>query len=26
MGQIEQDFHAIWRDRFGDRAVGHDHF
>lgn len=26
MGQIEQEFHAIWRDRFGDRAVGHDHF
>ena|ERR1700730_14178317 len=26
MGQIEQDFHAIWRDRFGNRAVGHDHF
>ena len=26
MGQIEQDFHSIWRDRFGDRAFGHDHF
>jgi TAT (twin-arginine translocation) pathway signal sequence len=26
LGQIEQDFHSIWRDRFGDRAVGHDHF
>jgi hypothetical protein len=26
MGQIEQDFHAIWRGRFGDRAVGHEHF
>jgi TAT (twin-arginine translocation) pathway signal sequence len=26
MGQIERDFHSIWRGRFGDRAVGHDHF
>ena len=26
MGQIEQDFKSIWRNRFGDRAVGHDHF
>ncbi|MDQ6900411.1 MAG: hypothetical protein M3072_13040 [Candidatus Dormibacteraeota bacterium] len=26
MGQIEEDFHSVWRERFGDRAVGHDHF
>src|SRR2546423_146045 len=26
MGKIEQDFHSIWRDRFGHRTVGHDHF
>jgi hypothetical protein len=26
MGQIEQDFHSIWRGRFGDHPVGHYHF
>jgi hypothetical protein len=26
MGQIEEDFHSIWRGHFGDRALGHDHF
>ena len=26
MGHIEENFHSIWRGRFGDRAVGHDHF
>ena len=26
MGQIERDFYSIWRGRFGDRAVGHNHF
>jgi len=26
MGDIEEDFYSIWRDRFGDRTVGHDHF
>jgi hypothetical protein len=26
VGDIEQNFHSIWRGTFGDHAIGHNHF